>query len=97
MSNFSDSSIGQELSKIGKGMSKAGASADQDSKKPYSDQSTSYHKGGEIPADGNYKLKAGEHVLTAAEAAKARKHALMVSGMKSLALAAPVKNFARKG
>ena len=43
------------------------------------------HKGGPIPKDGAYKLKAGEHVLTAKEADTARKHALMASGMKSLA------------
>jgi hypothetical protein len=50
------------------------------------------HKGGTIPTDGAYQLKAGEHVLTAPEAAKARTHALMASGMKSLA-----KPVARKG
>ena len=43
------------------------------------------HKGGTVTADGGYDLKAGEHVLTAPEAAKARQHALMASGMKSLA------------
>lgn len=43
------------------------------------------HTGGPVMADGAYKLKAGEHVLTAAEATKARKHALMASGIKSLA------------
>ena len=43
------------------------------------------HNGGPVPADGDYNLKAGEHVLTAPEAAKARSHALMASGMKSLA------------
>jgi hypothetical protein len=47
------------------------------------------HKGGPIKADGVYTLKAGEHVLTAPEAAKARTHALMASGMKSLAKPAP--------
>jgi len=51
------------------------------------------HKGGTVTADGGYQLKAGEHVLTAPEAAKARQHALMASGMKSLAKPAP----ARKG
>lgn len=45
----------------------------------------SMHKGGTITADGDYNLRAGEHVLTAPEAAKARKHALLASGMKSLA------------
>ena len=49
------------------------------------------HKGGPIPKDGPYNLKAGEHVLTAKEADKARKHALMASGMKSLAKPAPKK------
>jgi hypothetical protein len=43
------------------------------------------HKGGTVKADGVYGLKAGEHVLTASEAAVARKHALMFSGLKSLA------------
>jgi hypothetical protein len=49
------------------------------------------HKGGPVPADGAYNLKAGEHVLTAPEAAKARTHALAASGMKSLAKPAPAK------
>ncbi len=52
------------------------------------------HNGGTVPADGDYNLKAGEHVLTAPEAAKARSHALMASGMKSLAKPAAT---ARKG
>lgn len=43
------------------------------------------HKGGPVMADGDYNLKAGEHVLTGPEAAKARTHALLASGMKSLA------------
>jgi lysophospholipid acyltransferase (LPLAT)-like uncharacterized protein len=43
------------------------------------------HNGGPVMADGVYRLKAGEHVLTAPEAAKAKKHAMMASGMKSLA------------
>jgi hypothetical protein len=85
MSDFSESQAGKDLAKIGSGLSKAGKSASQDSTKPYADQSTSYHKGGTIPADGTYQLQAGEHVLTAAEAETARKHALMVSGLKSLA------------
>ena len=42
------------------------------------------HNGGPVTADGGYQLKKGEHVLTAAEAVKARKHALMAAGMKSL-------------
>lgn len=49
------------------------------------------HKGGTVKADGNYNLKAGEHVLTAPEAAKARNHALMANGMKSLVQPAPKK------
>lgn len=49
----------------------------------------SMHKGGPVKADGAYNLKAGEHVLTASEAANARKHALMASGMKSLAKPSP--------
>jgi hypothetical protein len=43
------------------------------------------HNGGPIPKDGLVSLKAGEHVLTEAEAKQARKHALMAAGMKSLA------------
>jgi len=42
------------------------------------------HGGGPVTHDGIYKLKMGEHVLTEKEAANARKHALMASGMKSL-------------
>ena len=42
------------------------------------------HDGGPVVADGAYQLKAGEHVLTAAEVIKARKHAIMASGIKSL-------------
>lgn len=47
------------------------------------------HKGGPVPKDGAYNLKMGEHVLTAPEAAKAKNHALMAGGMKSLAKPAP--------
>jgi hypothetical protein len=43
------------------------------------------HNGGPVIGDGPRMLKDGEHVLTAAEAKKARKHALMAVGMKSLA------------
>jgi hypothetical protein len=43
------------------------------------------HNGGPVLADGDYNLKAGEHVLTAAETKKATQHALMASGLKSLA------------
>jgi hypothetical protein len=49
------------------------------------------HKGGPVMTDGAYQLKAGEHVLTAPEAVKAKKHALMASGIKSLAQAGPSK------
>jgi len=57
------------------------------------------HNGGPVLADGAYQLKAGEHVLTAPEAKKARKHALMAAGMKSLAnpgKASPVKSVSKK-
>lgn len=47
------------------------------------------HTGGPVIKDGAYQLKAGEHVLTAPEAEKARKHALMSVGMKSLAKTMP--------
>lgn len=43
------------------------------------------HRGGPVKADGVYQLKKGEHVLTAPEAHQARKHALAMSGMASLA------------
>jgi hypothetical protein len=43
------------------------------------------HKGGPVLADGGYHLKMGEHVLAPGEADKARKHAMLASGMKSLA------------
>ncbi len=51
------------------------------------------HKGGPVTVDGAYHLKAGEHVLTAKEAGRARAHALMAGGMRSLAkpAAAPTK------
>jgi hypothetical protein len=57
------------------------------------------HRGGPVKKDGIYDLKRGEHVLTAEEATKARKHALMASGMKSLSMggvvsAAKPKNMA---
>lgn len=53
--------------------------------KEYTSSVPKMHKGGPIMADGIYALKAGEHVLAPGEADKARKHALMASGMKSLA------------
>lgn len=43
------------------------------------------HMGGPVMKDGTYNLKKGAHVLTGPEAMQARKHALMASGMKSLA------------
>lgn len=43
------------------------------------------HRGGPVMADGVYQLQKGEHVLTAPEAARAKKHALMHAGMRSLA------------
>lgn len=42
------------------------------------------HNGGPVMKDGIYDLKAGEHVLTQPEATKARKHAMMAAGMKSM-------------
>ena len=47
------------------------------------------HKGGPVMKSGGYDLQMGEHVLTAAEAQMARKHALMASGIKSLAKPMP--------
>jgi hypothetical protein len=49
------------------------------------------HRGGEVKADGPYLLKKGEHVLTPKEAKVAHKHALMMSGLKSMA-----KSFSQK-
>jgi hypothetical protein len=43
------------------------------------------HSGGPVLSDGAYQLKAGEHVLTEPEAKLARKHAILASGLKSLA------------
>jgi hypothetical protein len=45
------------------------------------------HEGGPVAADGAYQLKAGEHVLTAKEAQRATQHALIRTGMRSLAKA----------
>jgi hypothetical protein len=70
------SNLGTELAEKGKMMNNARMALNDTPK---------MHKGGTVKADGNYNLKAGEHVLTAPEAAKARSHALMASGMKSLA------------
>ena len=49
------------------------------------------HNGGPVIGDGPRMLKDGEHVLTAAEAKKARKHGLMAVGLKSLAKEVPAK------
>ena len=63
----------------------AGLKARTDNVDSYKAAYPKMHKGGPVPADGTYDLKKGEHVLTEAEAKKARKHALMAAGMKSLA------------
>jgi hypothetical protein len=64
------------------------------------------HRGGEVKADGAYQLKKGEHVLTPKEAKVAHKHALMMSGLKSMAKsytagdtqkAGPAKTMAKSG
>ena len=70
------SNIGVELREKGKMMDNA--------RKALSD-APKMHKGGTVKADGVYNLQAGEHVLTAPETAKVRKHAMMISGLKSLA------------
>jgi hypothetical protein len=49
------------------------------------------HKGGPVPADGIYTLKKGEHVLTEKEVGTVKKHALMATGLKSLAATAKKK------
>jgi len=73
----------------------AGLQARKDNVAAYKAAYPKMHKGGLVKADGIYDLQAGEHVLTGAEAKQARKHALMASGMKSLAnippMARPVK------
>lgn len=66
-------SLGKELSEKASNVSAYAATAPK------------MHNGGPVPADGVYAMKKGEHVLTEAEAKKARKHALMAAGMKSLA------------
>lgn len=71
--------------------------AKQDNIDEYMKAIPKMHKGGPVLKDGPVMLKAGEHVLAKGEADKARKHALMASGMKSLAVpvvkaaAAPAK------
>ncbi len=74
------SNLGEELREKGKMMKNARTALGDVPK---------MHKGGPVPKDGIYNLKAGEHVLTAPEAVKARSHALAASGMKSLAKASP--------
>ena len=70
-------SLGKELSEKASNVSAYAATAPK------------MHNGGPVLADGVYSMKKGEHVLTEAEAKKARKHALMAAGMKSLAKATP--------
>jgi hypothetical protein len=62
----------------------ASLKAKSDNVNEYLNSLPKMHKGGPVLADGAYQLKAGEHVLAKGEAAKATKHALMASGMKSL-------------
>ena len=69
--------------------------AKQDNVNTYLKSIPKMHVGGPVTEDGPYQLKAGEHVLTEPEAKKARKHALMAVGMKSLAK--PGKSFSNKG
>ena len=68
---------------------KEGLAANRANVEAYAKQYPKMHNGGPVPADGVYQMKKGEHVLTEAEAKKARKYALMGAGMKSLAKAAP--------
>lgn len=42
------------------------------------------HNGGPVLQDGVYRLKKGEHVLTPREVSRARNHAMVAAGMKSL-------------
>jgi hypothetical protein len=63
----------------------AGLKAKSDNVNEYLKSIPKMHNGGPVVGDGPRMLKDGEHVLTAAEANKARKHALMAVGMKSLA------------
>lgn len=42
------------------------------------------HSGGPVLQDGVYRLKKGEHVLTPREVSRARNHAMIAAGMKSL-------------
>lgn len=51
----------------------------------YAASAPKMHKGGPVKANGIYSLLAGEHVLPRHEVAKAKRHALMAAGMKSLA------------
>jgi hypothetical protein len=55
------------------------------------------HKGGPVPEDGAYQLKAGEHVLTAPEAAKAAKAAKAKAAKKSVPLVSGIKSLSAPG
>ena len=71
----------------------AGLKAREDNVKQYMNANAvpKMHNGGPVIGDGPRMLKDGEHVLTAAEAKKARKHGLMAVGLKSLAKEVPAK------
>jgi len=71
----SGGTVKKTLGKVGAGLSAAASTVPK------------MHKGGPVKTSGSYNLKAGEHVLTASEAELAKKHALLASGMKSLAKA----------
>lgn len=90
------SSAGSAISKGGSALAAAGQNASDKASAAASSSHQSevsrpaeitpnFHKGGTVKKDGQYQLKAGEHVLTAPEAEKAKKHAIMASGIKSLA------------
>jgi len=91
------SKVGNAISKGAQGFSAAKESSDKASAAATSSHQSevsrpaeitpSFHKGGTVKKDGTYRLQAGEHVLTAPEADKARNHAIMASGIKSLAKA----------
>jgi hypothetical protein len=85
-----------QVGKAGSTLAKAGASISANAKAAGQGASVipmqpieSRHKGGPIMKDGVYRLKAGEHVLTEDETHQARKHAIMASGIKSLAEPGP--------
>ena len=73
----------------GAALQKAASSAQSSMEPRHFDMIPTMHKGGPVMKDGTYRLKMGEHVLTAKETAKAKQHALMSSGIKSLAKSAP--------